>query len=188
MLLGVVPGVLGSVYGGWADVIVSRAIDILMAFPTLVVAILAISLMGAGNLAVISALSIALAPRFARVVRGEVLSLRERSFMEAAQAIGASTSRIVIRHVLPNIVSPLFILATLYLPHAIMTEASLSFLGIGVEPDIPSWGRMVAQGRTYLELAPWISVFPGLAIMIAVIGWNLLGDALRDVLDPRLRS
>lgn len=188
MLLGVAPGVLASVYGGWVDVVVSRAIDILMAFPTLVVAILAITLIGAGNAAVVSALAIALAPRFARVVRGEVLSLRERSFMEAARAIGASTPRIMARHVLPNIMSPLFILATLYLPHAIMTEASLSFLGIGVEPDIPSWGRMVAQGRTYLELAPWISILPGLAIMITVIGWNLLGDGLRDVLDPRLRS
>jgi peptide/nickel transport system permease protein len=186
-LLGVVPGILAALQGGWVDATVTRTVDVLMSFPILIVAILAITLIGAGNVAIVLSLGIALAPRFARMVRGEALTLRNRDFVEAARAVGASTSRIIFRHLLPNVASALFILATLYLPRAIMTEASLSFLGIGVEPDVPTWGRMVAQGRTYLELAPWLTVFSGLAIMITVIGFNLLGDGVRDVLDPRLR-
>ncbi|MBI4277091.1 MAG: ABC transporter permease [Armatimonadetes bacterium] len=187
MALGVIPGLVASFWGGWADVALSRAFDILMSFPAIIVAILSIAVIGGGNAAVVIALGIALAPRFARVVRGEVLSLRGRDFVEAARALGVPGGRIVFRHILPNVAGPLLILATVYLPHAILTEASLSFLGIGVQPDIASWGRMVAQGRTYLEVAPWISVFPGVAIMLTVVGFNLLGDGLRDVLDPRLR-
>jgi len=181
-------GIVGGVYGGYVDTIIQRVIDVLMSFPSLVLALLLSATLGGGLGGIVVAIGVYNASRFARLFRAQVLQVREEMYIESARAIGASTLRIVARHIVPNIAMPIVILATLRLSAAILIEASLSYLGLGVRPPTPTWGNMVAEGRLFLLSAPWVSLVPGGAIMLLSIGISLLGDGLRDVFDPRLRG
>jgi peptide/nickel transport system permease protein len=186
---GVVIGLTSGYLGGWVDLAVQRLIDILQSLPLLVMALLMTASLGPSLRNTIIAISIALIPSSARVVRSSTLSLREQPFVESAKAIGMSELRIAFRHVLPNTLAPLIVLATAQLGATILIEAALSFLGLGVPEPYPSWGRMLSESAAeYVRTAPWLVIFPGLAISLIVFGTNLLGDALRDVLDPRQRS
>jgi peptide/nickel transport system permease protein len=186
---GVVIGLTSGYLGGWVDLAVQRLIDILQSLPLLVMALLMTASLGPSLRNTIIAISIALVPSSARVVRSSTLSLREQPFVESAKAIGMSELRIAFRHVLPNTLAPLIVLATAQLGATILIEAALSFLGLGVPEPYPSWGRMLSESAAeYVRTAPWLVIFPGLAISLIVFGTNLLGDALRDVLDPRQRS
>jgi peptide/nickel transport system permease protein len=187
LLAGSVLGLLAGYAGGWLDQVIMRTMDVLFAFPTVLLALGVVAALGPSPANVIIAISIVYTPIFARVVRGPVLALKEREFVEAARALGARSSRIIARHVLPNLLSVLIVQTSIALSWAVLTEASLSFLGLSAQPPAPSWGAMLNEGRQNLELAPHLAIFPGLAIMLAVLGFNLLGDGLRDVLDPRLR-
>jgi peptide/nickel transport system permease protein len=188
-LFGVVLGLTSGYLGGWVDLIVQRLVDILQGLPLLVLALVMAAALGPSLENTIIAIAIPLIPYVARVIRSNTLSLREQPFVEAAQAIGMSELRIALRHVLPNTLAPLIVLATAQLGSAILTEASLSFLGLGIPEPYPSWGRMLSESAAeYVRTAPWLVVFPGLAISLVVFGTNLLGDAARDLLDPRLRS
>ncbi len=188
-LLGVILGLLSGYVGGWLDLAVQRIIDILQALPLLVLALVMAAALGPSLQNTILSISIPLVPYVARVIRSNTLTLRELSFVEAARAIGMSEFRIAVRHILPNTIAPLIILGTAQLGSAILTEASLSFLGLGVPEPYPSWGRMLsASAAEYVRTAPWLVIFPGLAISVVVFGTNLLGDALRDILDPRQRG
>jgi len=191
MLLGCVGGVIlglaSGYYGGWADTIIMRLMDVQLAFPGLLVAICIIAIIGPGLENVIVAVGIFSVPLFARVTRGQVLSLKEQDFILAARMMGAQDGRIMLNHLLPNAVAPLLVLCTLRIATAILTAASLSFLGLGAQPPIPEWGAMLSDGRAYLAIAPHVATTPGLAILITVLSFNLLGDGLRDALDPRLR-
>jgi peptide/nickel transport system permease protein len=186
---GVIIGLTSGYLGGWIDLAVQRLIDILQSLPLLVMALLMTASLGPSLRNTIIAISIALIPSSARVVRSSTLSLREQPFVESAKAIGMSELRIAFRHVLPNTLAPLIVLATAQLGATILIEAALSFLGLGVPEPYPSWGRMLSESAAeYVRTAPWLVIFPGLAISLIVFGTNLLGDALRDVLDPRQRS
>lgn len=192
MLLGCVAGViLGLVagyYGGWADSLIMRLLDVQLAFPGLLVAICIIAIIGPGLENVIVAVGIFSVPLFARVTRGQILTLKEQEFILAARMMGAEDGRIMLHHLLPNAVAPILVLCTLRIATAILTAASLSFLGLGAQPPIPEWGAMLSDGRAYLAVAPHVATIPGLAILITVLAFNLLGDGLRDALDPRLRQ
>jgi peptide/nickel transport system permease protein len=157
----------------------------MFAVPTLVLAILIAGLLGPSRTNAMLAIGIVFAPIFARLARGTSLSVLSLPYVEAARSIGASRGRMILRYLLPNIAGSMIVLASVYLSAAILTEASLSFLGLGTQPPEPSWGGMLSDSRTYMELAPWLAVFPGLAIMLVVLGFNFLGDGLRDLLDPR---
>lgn len=183
-LLGAVAGYLG----GWVDMLVMRLVDLFMAFPRLVLLIAIVALFDTSIFLIIVALALTQWPFMARVVRGEILALKEREFAEAARALGFSRTRIIFRHLLPNALGPLIVAATLGIGHTIILEAGLSFLGLGVQAPTPSWGTMVADGRNYLHGAWWITTFPGLAIVLVVLAFNLVGDGLRDALDPRQGS
>ncbi|MCL6553505.1 MAG: ABC transporter permease [Firmicutes bacterium] len=187
LVLGTLLGTLAGYLGGGVDEVLMRALDVLLAFPYLLLAIAIVSALGPGLENTILAVGIWATPGFARVIRGSVLSLKEQEYVAAARALGAGTLRIVVRHILPNCVSIVIVYSALYMASAILLEAALSFLGLGVQPPTPSWGLMVSTGRDFLLLAPHIATFPGLAIALAVLGFNLLGDGLRDALDPRLR-
>ncbi len=188
-LLGVALGLASGYLGGWFDLAVQRLVDILQALPLLVLALVMAASLGASLTNTVIAIAIPLIPYVARVIRANTLALRELPFVEAARAVGLSELRIALRHVLPNTLAPLIVLATAQLGSAILTEASLSFLGLGVPEPYPSWGRMLSESaEEYVRTAPWLVVFPGLAISLVVFGTNLLGDALRDLLDPRQRS
>jgi peptide/nickel transport system permease protein len=186
--IGVVLGMVSGYFGGITDNIVMRVVDIQQSFPFLALAIAVAAVIGPGVENTILILGVGSWILFARVVRGEVLSLREKEYIEGARAVGASDLRIMFRHILPNIVSPVVVLATFSFALMIVLEASLSFLGLGVQPPASTWGLMLSESRDYLEVAWWLPTFPGLAIVITVLGANLLGDWLRDVLDPRLRT
>jgi len=187
--IGILIGLLSGYLGGWIDLAAQRLIDILQSLPLLVMALLMTASLGPSLRNTIIAISIALIPSSARVVRSSTLSLREQPFVESAKAIGMSELRIAFRHVLPNTLAPLIVLATAQLGATILIEAALSFLGLGVPEPYPSWGRMLSESAAeYVRTAPWLVIFPGLAISLIVFGTNLLGDALRDVLDPRQRS
>lgn len=187
--IGVVIGLLSGYYGGWVDLITQRFIDIMQALPLLVMALLMAASLGPSLTNTIIAISIPIIPHVARVIRSNTLALREMPYVEAARAVGMTEWKIAFRHVLPNTVAPLIVLATAQLGSAILTEASLSFLGLGIPEPHPSWGRMLSESAAeYVRTAPWLVVFPGLAISLAVFGTNLLGDAVRDILDPRERS
>jgi peptide/nickel transport system permease protein len=160
----------------------------MFAFPGLVLAIVIAGLLGPSRQNAMIAIGIIYAPAFARVVRGSVLAVKSEAYMEAARVLGASNTRLVRQHVVPNILAPLIVLTTLYLSSAILSEAALSFLGLGTQPPEPTWGGMLNIARTYMEISPWMAIFPGLAIAILVLGFNFLGDGLRDILDPRLRE
>jgi len=164
-----------------------RTMDVLFAFPTVLLALGVVAALGTNPANVVIAIIIVYTPIFARVVRGPVLAIKEREFVEAARALGARNWRIIANHLIPNLMSVLIVQTSIALSWAVLTEASLSFLGLSAQPPAPSWGSMLNEGRQNLELAPHLAIFPGLAIMLAVLGFNLLGDGLRDVLDPRLR-
>jgi peptide/nickel transport system permease protein len=188
-VVGTVIGLISGYVGGKTDLIVQRAVDALMALPLLIFALAIVAALGPSIVNVMVAVGLALAPGLSRVVRGSVMSVRQNLYVEAARSMGASDIRIVARHVLPNVLAPIIVLATAGLGGAILAEGSLSFLGLGTPPPTPSWGGMLSgSSRTYMERAPWLAIFPGLALTLAVLGFNTLGDALRDYLDPRLRD
>jgi peptide/nickel transport system permease protein len=188
LVVGTGLGVVAGFVGGRFDAFLMRLVDIMFAFPGLVLAIVIAGLLGPSRTNAMIAIGVVYAPGFARVVRGSVLSVMSEPYVEAGRVIGASSGRLVARHVIPNIVAPLIVMTTVYLSSAILAEAGLSFLGLGTQPPEPSWGGMLNIARTYMEIAPWMAIAPGLAIMIVVLGFNFLGDGLRDVLDPRLRE
>jgi peptide/nickel transport system permease protein len=186
---GVMIGLASGYLSGWVDLVFQRIIDILQALPLLVLALVMTAALGPSLPNTIIAIAIPLIPSVARVIRANTLALRELPFVEAAKSIGMSETRIAFRHVLPNTLAPLIVLATAQLGSAILTEASLSFLGLGIPEPYPSWGRMLSESAAeYVRTAPWLVIFPGVAISLAVFGTNLLGDALRDILDPRQRG
>lgn len=180
-LLGIVAGFIG----GRVDNVIMRVMDIFFAFPTLLLALLVVVVLGPGLQNTVFAIAVVYTPIFARVARGPVLSLKEMDFVTAARCLGISEQRILFRHVLPNTMAPLIVQVSLALSWSLITEAGLSFLGLGTQPPEPSWGLMLSESRSLAETAPWLMLFPGLAIMLGVLGFNLLGDGLRDVLDPR---
>ena len=188
-VIGISVGLASGYLGGWFDLLVQRLLDIMQALPLLVMAIVMAAALGPSLRNTIIAIAIPLVPTVSRVVRSSTLSLREQPFVEAARAVGMSELRIAVRHVLPNTLAPLIVLATAQLGSAILVEASLSFLGLGIPEPHPSWGRMLSESAAeYVRTAPWLVIFPGVAISLTVFGTNLLGDALRDILDPRQRS
>jgi len=186
--LGVPLGILAGYRGAWAEVSIMRVTDMLMAFPTLLLALIIVTALGGTLVNEIVAIGIALTPNFVRLARSLTLTIRENDYIMAARAIGAGQFRAMARHVFPNALYALVVVATLYIATAIRTEASLSFLGLGIPPPTPSWGNILSEGRQYIKCCPWITTFSGLAIMLAVLAFNLVGDALRDLLDPRLRG
>lgn len=188
LILGVTLGLIGGYYGGRVDALVVWFTDVMLAFPYLLLAMIVVAIFGPGIRNAMIAVGIVYMPQYARLVRGTVLSLKEKEFVEAARAIGASSFRIMFRHILPNCVAPIIVMATLAVGWAIVQTAGLSFLGLGARHPMPEWGAMLSGGRNYMLSAWWIATFPGLAIVITVIGFNLLGDGLRDVLDPYLRG
>jgi len=188
MTFGVLLGLIAGYYGGWSDSLIMRGIDILMAFPAILLAIAIVASLGPGLRNAMLAIAIVGIPYYARIVRGSVLSLREQDFVTAARSIGASSYRILMRHVLPNCLGPLIIAATLDVGWMIMAAAGLSFLGLGAQPPTAEWGVMLSQGRQFVRHAPWVSILPGAAIFLVVLALNLFGDGLRDALDPRLRE
>jgi len=183
---GLVVGLISAYYRGIVDLVLMRLVDIVFAFPLLVLAILIVGLLGPSRRNAMIAIGIVYAPAFARVIRGAALEVLGFPFIESARSLGANDVRIITRHVLPNIVAPLIVLTTVYFSQAILGEAFLSFLGLGTQPPEAAWGNMLSTARNFVESSVWMSVFPGLAIMFAVLGFNFLGDGLRDVLDPRL--
>jgi peptide/nickel transport system permease protein len=182
--IGTLVGLVAGYYRGIAEMLLMRFVDIQLALPFILVAIMFLAILGAGIDKVIFVMIATQWVQYARLVRGSVLAMREREFILSARAIGVGNGRIIFTHVLPNVLGPIIILMTLQVANNILLESSLTFLGLGVDPLIPSWGGMLADGRTYLQTAWWVSVFPGLAIMFTVLGLNLLGDWLRDLLDP----
>ena len=187
LLIGAILGVAAGFFGGRLDSWLMRCVDIMFAFPGLVLAIVIAGLLGASRNNAMIAIGLVYAPAFARVIRGSVLSVMSEPYVEAGRVVGSTNPRLVQRYVLPNIVAPLIVMTSVYLSSAILSEAALSFLGLGTQPPEPAWGGMLNLARTYMEISPWMAIFPGLAIMIVVLGFNFLGDGLRDVLDPRLR-
>ncbi|WP_176083549.1 ABC transporter permease [Martelella sp. HB161492] len=186
-LVGVTLGLLAGFFKR-LDTPIARLIDAMMAFPDILLAIALVAALGPSLMTVIIALSIVYAPRLARIVRASTLVLRELPFVEAAEAMGISTSHIMTRHVLRNLVSPILVQATFLFANAILAEAGLSFLGLGVSPEVPTWGTMISAGRQYLGSADWMTFFPGVAIILAVLSLQIVGDGLRDMLDPRLKK
>jgi len=187
-VLGVLLGVVAGYAGGRLDALVTRVIDVMLAFPYLLLAMIVVAILGPGLTNAMIAIAVVYTPQFARVVRSVVLSVKEQDLVEAARAIGAGPLRILARCILPNIVSPVIVMATLTVGFMIVETAGLSFLGLGASPPTPEWGSMLATGRSFMLTAPWIATFPGLAILVTVVAFNLVGDGLRDLLDPRLRG
>ncbi|MDR7545171.1 MAG: ABC transporter permease [Armatimonadota bacterium] len=185
--VGTTMGLVSGFYGGLIDSLLMRLIDVMLAFPGILLALAIVSVLGPNLRNLMLAVGISGIPAYARLVRGSVLVAREQTYVEAARAVGAPSGLIVWRHVLPNVVAPIIVTGTLGLGGAILSAAALSFIGLGSQPPTPEWGRMLSEGRDYLRDAWWISTFPGVAIMLTVLAMNLLGDGLRDVLDPRLR-
>jgi peptide/nickel transport system permease protein len=188
LLAGVALGVMAGYMGGWADLVIMRLIDVMMAFPGIFLALAIIAALGTGLANVIIASAIFLVPQFARVVRGSILTLKEKEFVEAARALGEGDLTIVLRYLLPNSLAPIIVQTSLRMATVLLTASGLSFLGLGVQPPSPEWGAMLSNARTYMITAPHVATVPGLAIMLVVLGFNLLGDGLRDALDPRLRE
>lgn len=183
---GILWGLLAAYIRGIIGIIFNRFIDVLMSFPSIMVALFVLAIFGtSGKTPLIIAIAIALSPSFARVIRGSTLPILEEDFVLAAQALGASHIRILMRHILPNLMSPIIVLITIYLPFIIILESALSFLGLGAPPDVPTWGLIISDGKAYMQLAPWLTLFPGMAIIFTGISFNVLGDGLRDILDPR---
>ncbi|MFN8637506.1 MAG: ABC transporter permease [Chloroflexota bacterium] len=186
-VVGTVVGLVAGYCGGAVDNVLGRVMDVFFTFPSLILAIAISAALGLGIQNALLAIAVTYWPAFGRVVRGATLAERARDYVEAARVVGASDARVIWSHVLPNVLSPIVVQFTVAISQAIIIESSLSYLGLGTQPPTPSWGTMINEGRTFLDTAPWISVFPGAAIMGAVLAFNLLGDGLRDVLDPRSR-
>lgn len=187
-LIGILIGMVAGYFGGWLDNIATLLMDVLYSFPTILLAIAIMAMLGNSLANVMIAIGIVNAPTFMRVIRGAVLSVRQTTYVEAAISVGSPTSRVMLKHVLPNVTAPLIVHASLNFAYAVLAEASLAFLGLGNRPPSPSWGSMVSSSYGFLQLAPWAAIFPGVAIALTVLGFNLLGDGLRDALDPRLRN
>lgn len=185
LFFGVLLGVLAGYYGGWIDMIIMRYIDLQWAFPNFIIAVYLVAVFGTGLLNVIVAIALAFLDDFARIARSMVLTLKEEQFIDAARVQGFSDLRIMLRHILPNAMAPIIVQATVSVSYAILGEASLSFLGLGVSSDTPTWGLILSDGRSFISRAWWLGVFPGLAIMLVVLSINFIGDALRDALDVR---
>jgi len=188
LFLGVSLGLISGFYGGMVDIAVMRLVDTLLAFPTLLLAIVIVGALGPGLNNAVLAVGIAAMPTYIRVTRGAVLSLKQNEYVLATRIVGAANGRILTRHILPNALAPIIVVATVGMAQATLSTAALSFLGLGAQPPTPEWGTMLSAGRAYLFDAPHITVFPGIAIVLTMLGFNLLGDGLRDVLDPRLRT
>ncbi|OGP89628.1 MAG: peptide ABC transporter permease [Deltaproteobacteria bacterium RBG_16_47_11] len=188
IFIGVLVGALAGYYGRWIDSLLMRFVDTMLCFPSFFLILAVVALMGPSIFNIMVVIGVTSWMGTSRFVRAEFLSLRERDFTQAARALGVKDSRIIFRHILPNALAPVFVTATLKVASAILIEASLSFLGFGVQPPAPSWGNILTEGRTYIFDAWWLTVFPGLAILITVLSFNLLGEGLRDALDPRLRG
>ncbi len=186
-LLGVTAGLLAGYYGGWFDTILMRTMDALLAFPAVLLAIFIIAVLGPSLVNAILAVGIVYTPTFARLIRASALSIREQEYLEAARAIGMGDTAIMLRVILLNSLSPIVIQFSLGVGYAILVEAGLSFLGLGVQPPTPAWGSMLGAGRNYMTFAPWLTTFPGLAIFVTVLGFNFVGDGLREALDPKMR-
>jgi peptide/nickel transport system permease protein len=187
-IVGISLGTVSGYFGGRVDFLIQKFVEVIWAFPALLLAIAILAFLGQGLFNLILALVSQRWIQYCRVVRGETLSLRHRDYVIAARVIGAGDGRIIRRHVLPNLIPSSLVIGTFAMATAIIAEASLSFLGLGVPPEIPTWGTMLSDGRNYISTAPWMTIFPGLAIFIVVLGINLLGDGLRDVLDPRMKK
>lgn len=188
LLIGGNLGIVAGYFGGWIEGLVMRAADVMLAFPGILTALALVAVLGPGIQNIMLAVGVFGIPTYIRIAHGAVLSIRERAFVESARAVGADPGRILYRHILPNIVAPLTIQSSLDVGRAITVASSLSFLGLGVQPPSPEWGAMLAEGREYLRAAPHMATLPGLAVMIVVLAFNLLGDALRDILDPHLQG
>src|SRR5499426_269360 len=187
-VLGVPLGIVAGVSGGRVETVIMRGADMLMAFPTLLLALIIVTALGGSLANEILAIGVALTPNFLRLARGLALTIRDQDYIVAARALGSGRLRVMARHVFPNTVYALVVVASLYIATAIRTEAGLSFLGLGIPPPTPTWGNILSDGRQYIKCCPWITTFSGLAIMVAVLAFNLVGDALRDLLDPRLKG
>jgi peptide/nickel transport system permease protein len=187
LVVGLLLGMLAAYYGGRTDSLIMRVMDVVLAFPYILLAIAVVAILGPGLRNAMIAIGIVYVPHYARVVRGAVLSVRARDYVEAARALGAQDGRIMWQHVLPNTLAPVIVQTTLNVGTAIIDTAGLSFLGLGTQPPTPDWGNMLSAGRSYVIDSPWIATFPGLAILVTVLAFNLMGDALRDAFDPRLR-
>ena len=188
-LIGLVLGVTSAYFGGWFDLVLQRIFDILMAFPLIILALAVVSVFGTGVVNVVIAITIPLVPRCGRIVRASALAVREIPYVDAARALGFSHARIVLRHMVPNVLAPFLILLSAFVGQAILAEASLSYLGLGVQEPVAAWGLMLqGSAEDYATTAPWIAIFPGLAIVLTVLGASLFGDALRDAIDPKLRD
>jgi peptide/nickel transport system permease protein len=185
---GIILGMLAGFYSGIVDEVIMRIVDIFLAFPGLILALVIAGLLGPGMFNVLFALSLVGWMGYARVVRGVVMAEKEKNFVETARALGAGSLYIMYRHLLPNVLAPVIVMATLGIGQAILAAAGLSFLGLGAQPPVPVWGSMLNDGKMYLQTAPHLTIFPGLAIMITVLSFNFLGDGLRDLFDPRLRE
>jgi len=189
--LSIAPGlVLGLIAGykrGWIEVVIMHIMDGILSLPGLLLAITVITALGPGHIQATISISIIFVPAFARIVRGQVLTIREETYIQAAFALGASEARIIVQHILPNLMGPLIVQTTVSFANAILIEGGLSFLGLGTQPPLPSWGVMLQEARAFMDLQPWAAILPGAAIALAVLGFNLAGDSLRDFLDPRYR-
>lgn len=188
LTLGMMAGLVAGYLGGWLDATITGAVNLLLAIPYVILVVVAAAVLGRSLTNVILLFGVTSSPLFARVTRGEVLRIREAEYIQAALCVGAPTPRILLRHIVPNLIGPLLTLGTFEMSAMIFYEAGLSFLGLSVPPSVPSWGNMLTQGRQYLNIYPWIAIYPGVAIAITALGMNLLGDWLRDVLDPRTRQ
>ena len=188
LVIGVIMGIIAGYYGKWIDGILSRIMDVMFSFPHILLALVIMALLGSSLTNVMIAIGIVYIPIFARITRGSVLSIKDSLYVEAAHSIGVEDLVVMWRHILPNIMAPVIVQTTLSFGFAIRAEAALSFLGLGVEPDVPSWGIMLNHGTDWMESAWWIAVFPGLAATLAILSFNVLGDGLRDALDPKLKN
>lgn len=186
MVVGTFVGLIAGFYGRWIEGLLMRTTDVMLAFPYLLLALIVVSILGPGITSAVIAIGIVYAPQFARLTRGSVLEAREHDYVEAARALGVPNRKLMLRHILPAVLPPVMVMATLTVGLAIVETAGLSFLGLGAQPPAADWGAMLADGRGYMLSDPWVATFPGMAILFTALGFNLLGDALRDVLDPRL--
>jgi peptide/nickel transport system permease protein len=187
-IVGVALGLVSGYVGGWFDDVVQRIVDVQLSFPVIMLAIAFIAVVGTSDAAIVGVLIVSGWVIYARTVRASVLTVKHNEFIHAARALGAGSTRIIVRHLLPNVVAPIIVVATVQLASMLLLESGLSFLGLGIQPPTPSWGKMLAEGRDYLSSAWWLSTMPGIAISLAVLGANLLGDGVRDLLDPNLRG
>ena len=188
LIIGGAFGLVAGYKGGWIDNTIMRVMDVFMSFPTLIMGLLIVAVLGASLTNLIVAIALTVAPRFARIARAPTVTVKERDFVEAGRAMGFSDIRIMVVHILPNILGEILVMASLWIATAVRIEASLSFIGLGVKPPIPTWGGMIREGFEFILDAPWLSVYPGAVILITVFAFNMLGDGLRDALDPKLRE